>query len=125
MFSNFFLGFPYRPGPGYKWSVSPKNEETGEIAVELAKPKLSDPPKFAVLLMNDDYTTMEFVVEVLKKYFRKTEEEALQIMLHVHQQGKGVAGLYSREIAETKVVQVEEYARTKGFPLHCAVEPQG
>jgi ATP-dependent Clp protease adaptor protein ClpS len=66
---------------------------------------------------------MEFVVEVLKRFFRKTEEESVQIMLQVHQQGKGVAGVYHHEIAETKVVQVHEYSRSKGFPLKCTVEP--
>jgi ATP-dependent Clp protease adaptor protein ClpS len=95
----------------------------GGVAVQEGRPKLKEPPSYAVLLHNDDYTTMEFVTEVLKKYFRRTEEQAVQIMLQVHQQGKGVAGIYHHEIAETKVVQVHEYARSHGFPLKCTVEP--
>lgn len=104
-----------------------QDHESGEggVAVESARPKLSEPPKFAVVLHNDDYTSMEFVVEVLKRYFHKTEEEAMQVMLHVHQQGKGVGGIYSHEIAETKVAQVHEAAKAAGFPLKCSVEPAG
>jgi len=66
---------------------------------------------------------MEFVVEVLQSFFKRTQEEAVQIMLKVHHQGSGVAGIYSHEIAETKAVQVMEYAKTRGFPLKCSVEP--
>jgi ATP-dependent Clp protease adaptor protein ClpS len=105
-------------------AMSNENEEhEGGIAVQEGRPKLKEPPRFAVLLHNDDYTTMEFVIEILRKYFHRTEEQAVQIMLQVHQQGKGVAGIYHHEIAETKVVQVHEYARSNGFPLKCSVEP--
>lgn len=100
-----------------------REEAEGDVIVQESKPKLKEPPRFAVLLHNDDYTTMEFVVEVLKRYFHKQDEEAVQIMLQIHQKGKGVAGVYSHEIAETKVMQVHEYARTKGFPLLCSIEP--
>ncbi len=100
-----------------------EDESGGGVAVQEGRPKLAEPPKYAVFLHNDDYTTMEFVTEVLKRYFHKSEEEAVQIMLKVHQQGKGVAGIYHYEIAETKVVQVQEYARAKGFPLKCTAEP--
>jgi ATP-dependent Clp protease adaptor protein ClpS len=85
--------------------------------------KLKEPPKHAVVLHNDDYTTMEFVVEVLKKFFQKTEAEAMAIMLRVHEDGKGVAGIFSYEIAETKAVQVDFVARGRGYPLKCTVEP--
>jgi ATP-dependent Clp protease adaptor protein ClpS len=101
--------------------AKPGNDDT-DVAVETAKPKVAEPPKYACVLHNDDYTTMEFVVEVLQKYFHKTTEEAVQIMLRVHHSGTGVAGVYGLEIAETKAAQVEEYARSRGFPLKCTVE---
>lgn len=100
-----------------------KGEEEGGIAVQEGQPKLKEPSKVAVLLHNDDYTTMEFVIEVLRLFFRKSEAEAMPIMLCVHQEGKGVAGIYTPDIAETKVVQVHEYARSRGFPLRCSSEP--
>ena len=103
-------------------SVNEKGSEIG-VVVQEGHPKLKEPPQYAVVLLNDDYTTMEFVMYVLKWFFRKSEEEAAQIMLKVHQLGKGVAGIYSHEIAETKVMQVHECARLKGFPLRCSVEP--
>ena len=99
-------------------------EEQGVgIAVQDGRPAPKEPPSYAVFLANDDYTTMEFVVEVLKRFFQKNEEEAVQIMLQIHQKGRGVAGVYHFEIAETKATQVVEYARTRGFPLNSYVEP--
>ncbi len=77
----------------------------------------------AVLLHNDDYTTMEFVIEVLIRLFRRTPEEAVKIMLSVHERGNGVAGIYPSEIAETKVEQVSEYAKANGYPLRATAEP--
>jgi ATP-dependent Clp protease adaptor protein ClpS len=103
---------------------SDPGQEEGGVAVEASKPKLAQPPKYAVILLNDDYTSMEFVVEVLQRYFGKSEEEAVQIMLRVHHQGRGVAGVYSRDIAETKAMQVEQAAQARGFPLKCQVEAQ-
>jgi ATP-dependent Clp protease adaptor protein ClpS len=97
--------------------------EEGGLAVQDSRPELKEPPFYGVVLHNDDYTTMEFVIEVLRKYFHKRNEEAMQIMLKVHEQGKAIAGLYHLEIAETKVVQVHEYARAHGFPLKCSIEP--
>ena len=89
-------------------------------------PKPSDktkrPPMYNVLLMNDDYTPMEFVVHVLQKFFKKSEPEAVKIMLAVHKMGKGLAGVYSYSIAETKVKQVNEYSRQFEFPLLCVCE---
>ena len=99
-----------------------ESADDGELAVQESKPKLKEPPSFAVLLHNDDYTTMEFVVEVLQKYFHKDGAAAAQIMLQVHHDGRGVAGVYTFEIAETKVVQVEEHALSEGFPLKCSLE---
>lgn len=84
--------------------------------------QLDEPPLYRVLLLNDDYTTMDFVVEVLKYVFQKSEEDANQIMLNVHQKGVGVCGLYPFEIAETKVDMVEGLARERGFPLKCTME---
>ncbi|MCU0558762.1 MAG: ATP-dependent Clp protease adapter ClpS [Desulfobacterales bacterium] len=86
--------------------------------------RLAEPPLFRVLLINDDYTTMEFVVAVLKNVFHKSEAEATRIMLNVHQQGAGVCGLYPYEIAETKVDAVEALARENGFPLKCTMEKE-
>lgn len=83
---------------------------------------LEEPPLYKVLLHNDDYTTMDFVVEILRTVFHKSNEEAVRIMLNVHHQGIGVCGLYPREIAETKVDLVERLARERGFPLKCSME---
>jgi len=102
----------------------PKHDQDhGGVAVAEADPKLKEPQHYAVLLHNDDYTTMEFVTEILRRFFHKTQEESVQIMLKVHQEGKGVAGLYTYQIAETKVAQVQEHARSHGFPLKCSMEP--
>ncbi|HZO82959.1 MAG TPA: ATP-dependent Clp protease adapter ClpS [Candidatus Binataceae bacterium] len=80
------------------------------------------PPMYKVILLNDDYTPMEFVVEILKQVFHKPHAEATRIMLHVHQNGMGVAGVYPYEIAETKVRTVEELARESQYPLKCVME---
>jgi ATP-dependent Clp protease adaptor protein ClpS len=84
--------------------------------------KLKQPPLYRVLLHNDDYTTMEFVVHVLQSIFNHAEAEATQIMLHVHRKGIGVAGVYTREVAETKIDQVHALARTHEFPLRCSMD---
>jgi ATP-dependent Clp protease adaptor protein ClpS len=86
--------------------------------------KLKKPPLFKVLLHNDDYTTREFVVEVLKSVFHRPEPEAVQIMLHVHHNGVGVAGVYTYEVAEMKVGMVETLARQREFPLMLSIEPE-
>jgi ATP-dependent Clp protease adaptor protein ClpS len=82
------------------------------------------PKQWKVLLFNDDYTPMDFVVDVLTRVFRKTEDEAVQVMLQVHHAGVGLAGVYPFEIAETKVMQVEDMARSEGHPLQCSLEPE-
>ncbi len=84
--------------------------------------EVAEPPLYKVLLLNDDYTTMEFVVEVLRYVIHKTIEEATRIMLNVHQNGVGVCGIYSYEIAETKVNTVDALAKENGFPLKCTME---
>ncbi|MDT5295689.1 MAG: ATP-dependent Clp protease adaptor protein ClpS [Acidobacteriota bacterium] len=97
-----------------------------EVATE-SRERLKKPPLFRVLLHNDDFTTMEFVVEVLKKVFGKSDGDAFRIMWAVHTQGMGVAGVYTYEIAEMKVEKVSQMARTQEFPLLCTVEeePEG
>ena len=86
---------------------------------------LQEPPLYKVLLHNDDYTTMDFVVMVLQTVFHKNTEEATRIMLNVHHQGIGIAGIYTREIAETKVAIVHQMAKQHQFPLRCSLEKEG
>lgn len=93
-----------------------------DLVLEEAKPRLKRPPLYKVVMLNDDYTPMEFVVEVLQRFFRKGREQAVQIMLEVHTRGKAVAGVFTAEIAETKVAQVNEYARKHQHPLLCTME---
>jgi len=92
------------------------------LTVQEAKPKLKKPPMYKVVLLNDDFTPMEFVVHVLEKFFRMDREKAMRIMLHVHTQGRGLCGVYNREIAETKVAQVNDYSRSNNHPLLCTME---
>jgi len=87
------------------------------------QPKSERPRKYKVLFHNDDYTTMEFVVEVLRRFFHKNDSEALHIMLTVHTKGNAVAGVYSRDVAETKVAQVTDHAKQHGMPLLVTAEP--
>ncbi len=94
----------------------------GDLAVQEAKPKLKKPPLFKVILINDDYTPMEFVVEVLEIFFRMNREQATHVMLTVHTKGKGVCGIYTRDIAETKMTQVNQYSRENQHPLLCEIE---
>ena len=82
----------------------------------------TEPPLYKVLLLNDDYTTMEFVVQVLMHVFHKNEEQAMRIMLNVHREGVGICGMYPFEVAETKVSAVDALAREHGFPLKCTME---
>jgi ATP-dependent Clp protease adaptor protein ClpS len=92
------------------------------LAVEQAKPEVARPPLFRVLLLNDDFTPMDFVVEVLRSFFNLDQEQAVQVMLHVHTRGRGVCGIFTREVAETKVTQVNEYSRAHQHPLLCTME---
>jgi ATP-dependent Clp protease adaptor protein ClpS len=94
------------------------------LVVEETKPKLQRPKMYKVILLNDDYTPMEFVVIVLERFFKKRREDAVRIMLHVHQRGVGVCGVYTREVAETKVRQVMEFSREHQHPLQCTMEPE-
>jgi len=101
--------------------IPSEDRETG-LTIHEARPKLRRPPLFKVLLLNDDYTPMEFVVQVLETFFGMNREKATQIMLHVHTRGVGVCGVYTRDIAETKVQQVNDYSRAHQHPLMCTME---
>ncbi len=93
-----------------------------DLAVQETKPKLKRPPLYKVILLNDDYTPMEFVVQVLERFFRMNRENATRVMLHVHIHGKGVCGTFNREIAETKVAHVNDFSRENQHPLLCTME---
>ncbi len=94
-----------------------------EKQLDVVKQKTQPPPMYKVMLNNDDYTPMDFVVEVLTKFFAMNSDKANQIMLTVHYHGKAVCGIYTAEIAETKVMQVNQYARKHQHPLMCTMEP--
>jgi ATP-dependent Clp protease adaptor protein ClpS len=89
-----------------------------------ARPKTRKPAMYKVLMLNDDYTPMEFVVHVLERFFQKNREEATRIMLHVHRRGVGVCGVFTYEVAETKVTQVMDLARQNQHPLQCTIEKE-
>lgn len=93
-----------------------------ELADAPSRPTLQPPPLYKVILLNDDYTPMDFVVEVLRGYFALQQDRAVQVMLEVHNSGRAVAGVYTAEIAETKVAQVNNYARQHQHPLMCTLE---
>ena len=104
--------------------MCPLGHKPGEAVREKTQPKTKQPSLYRVFLLNDDYTTMEFVVHVLQTIFHKPLLEATQIMLHVHKNGKGMAGAFTREVAETKVEAVHRLARDQGFPLKCVMEKE-
>ncbi len=102
----------------------PQGQDHDESGVLLApRQKAKRPTLYNVVLHNDDYTTQELVVDVLRQFFHKTDAEAQTIMLNVHNKGRGVAGTYSKDMAESKVAQVTDYARTNGAPLKLTAEP--
>ena len=116
--------FPHRPlHVTCNANEDDSDQGNGDLAVAPAKPKLKRPPLYRVILLNDDYTPMEFVVQVLEQFFGMNREKATQVMLAVHTKGKGVCGIYPQDIAETKASQVNESARESGHPLLCEVEP--
>ena len=100
----------------------PDRLHDGDQAIQEAKPELKKPPLYKVVLLNDDYTPMEFVVHVLEIFFALPRDRATRIMLQVHTQGKGICGVFVREIAETKVAMVNEYSRDNQHPLLCTME---
>lgn len=97
-----------------------EHEETGLMLK--TRPKTKKPSMYKVMLLNDDYTPMEFVVHVVEKFFSKSHQEATDIMLHVHRRGVGICGVFTREVAETKVAQVMDFARANEQPLQCTME---
>jgi ATP-dependent Clp protease adaptor protein ClpS len=94
----------------------------GDVVIEAQKSKVKPPPMFKVLLLNDDFTPMDFVVLVLQMFFNMTREQATQVMLKVHREGMGVCGVFPRDVAATKVEQVSSYARQHQHPLACVME---
>jgi ATP-dependent Clp protease adaptor protein ClpS len=98
------------------------DRKTGGEVLEKTRPRTRQPTLFNVLLHNDDYTTMQFVVDVLETIFHKSPAEAFRVMMHVHTRGKGLCGAYPYEVAETKVSQVHDHARAQGFPLRASME---
>jgi ATP-dependent Clp protease adaptor protein ClpS len=102
--------------------VSGNQDQTGGAVKERVKVEKQDPTLYKVVLLNDDYTTMEFVINVLESVFQKSPAEAYRIMMHVHLNGRGIAGVYPWEIAETKAETVQSLAREAEFPLRAAVE---
>lgn len=99
------------------------SDEEGESALDTIQ-RVETPKLYRVLLLNDDFTPMDFVVLILRRFFGKTEEEASMIMLDVHKKGAGTAGVFSLEVAEMKVMQVNQFARTQKYPLKCTLEPE-
>ena len=100
----------------------PREDRVPGMALEEAKPKLKRPPLYRVVMLNDDYTPMEFVVEVLEKFFGMDRTKATRIMLEVHTRGRGICGVFTYDIAETRVAQVTDYARHHQHPLMCTME---
>lgn len=99
-----------------------QDDYAGGLQLKEQKPELKQPPLYKVVLLNDDFTPMEFVVHVLEHFFGLDHEKATRIMLNVHHNGKGVCGTYTRDIAETKMVAVNEYSRANEHPLLCTIE---
>ncbi len=95
-----------------------------DLVVQESRPDVEEPKRYKVILVNDDFTPMEFVVEILNLFFNLDEETATRIMLNVHEKGKGVCGIFSKDIAETKVVMVNEFARENEHPLLCTMEQE-
>jgi ATP-dependent Clp protease adaptor protein ClpS len=108
----------------FSTSMTDTSQQTGDLVVERTDRQTKEPARFKVLLINDDYTTMDFVVEVLETVFHRTPAEAFRIMMQVHTQGKGLCGVYTFEVAETKVEAVHELARQNGFPLRASLEEE-
>lgn len=111
-----------RDKPGREPDAKPDFGDDFDLAVEESRPKLEEPPLYRVVLINDDYTPMEFVVSVLESIFGMERTRATQVMLEVHTKGKGVCGVYNFEIAETKVAQVMSAAKQHQHPLLCTME---
>lgn len=114
---------PNKPSKPPRGNDPHRGDDDHGAALLEQRPKLKKPPLYNVMLLNDDYTPMEFVVDVLRIFFRHDRPKATQIMLEVHTKGKAVCGTYTRDIAETKTAQVNDYSREHQHPLLCVVEP--
>ena len=129
--SNFVTSGPTGPGnpngpggpqgPGRRQDGSTDDTPNTGVVVK-TRPRTRKPAMYKVLMLNDDYTPMEFVVHVLERFFQKNRDEATRIMLHVHKRGVGVCGVFTYEVAETKVTQVMDLARQNQHPLQCTIE---
>ncbi len=121
-----FVAMKMKTGPNIDVKLSSEDgssqEPDGNVSVAPAEPKLKRPSLYRVVLLNDDYTPMEFVVHILENFFSMNREKATQVMLAVHTQGKGVCGVYTKDIAETKAALVNDYSRENQHPLLCEVE---
>jgi ATP-dependent Clp protease adaptor protein ClpS len=115
---------PVKPARIKKIAMADTERQTGGEVLERTRQETKKPELYKVLLLNDDYTTMDFVMEILESVFHKQPAEAFRIMMAVHTQGKGLCGVYPHEVAETKVVAVIDRARDNGFPLLAAMEPE-
>ena len=105
-------------------AMSEHSPEMEEEVISETRDEIDEPPMYKVLLHNDDYTTMEFVIEIMMLVFKKSPEESMEIMLNVHQKGIGICGVYTYEVSETKVNTVHDLARENGFPLKCTMEEE-
>jgi ATP-dependent Clp protease adaptor protein ClpS len=97
--------------------------DNGDTAIQEARPQIKEPPMYQVILLNDDYTPMDFVVELLEQFFFHSTEKATKIMLDIHHSGKGVCGIYTEDVAATKVSLVNDYSQSNQHPLRCEFEP--
>jgi len=105
-----------------EWSNDPSDDDDGSLAIETAKPKIKKPRMYRVIINNDDYTPMEFVVNVLEVFFSRDRARATKVMMDVHNSGKGSCGVFPRDIAETKTMQVNNYSNEHNHPLMCSME---
>ncbi|HEY8964662.1 MAG TPA: ATP-dependent Clp protease adapter ClpS [Alphaproteobacteria bacterium] len=115
--------FPPQNPDGDKGDNGTRREAGSDVLLK-SRPKTRRPSMYKVLLLNDDFTPMDFVVHILEKFFSKTRAEATDVMLHVHRRGVGICGIYTYEVAETKVTQVMDYARANEQPLQCTMEKE-
>jgi ATP-dependent Clp protease adaptor protein ClpS len=122
--SQYHAGEQERPSARSEMSDNGRRGEEGPGTgvIVKPKPKTKKPSMYKVLMLNDDYTPMEFVVHILERFFAKNRQEATRIMLHVHRRGVGICGVYTYEVAETKVTQVMDFARQHQHPLQCTLE---
>ena len=125
MFIDENLHIRMNDDPDYSDPGNVDGEQTEDTGLMLkTRPKTKKPAMYKVLLLNDDFTPMEFVVHVLEKFFNKSRQEATDIMLHVHRRGVGICGVFTHEVAETKVAQVMDFARANEQPLQCTMEKE-